>query len=117
LTLTLIFNHAAYMNPETRPQSAIVDSTGTVLPLNQLRDVAEAAVSFGNCDCAANVPRSGFLRRLSDHVQAWFDLPFGYEDESGFHYAQSSHWDRDVATERIVTANFLPADQAPKLHP
>jgi hypothetical protein len=116
LTFTLIFNHAAYMNPETRPQSAIVDSTGTVLPLNQLRDVAKA-VALQNRDCADAVLRPGFLRRLSHHVQAWFDLPFGYEDESGFHYAQRSHWDRDVATERIVTANFLPADQAPKLHP
>lgn len=30
----------------------------------------------------------GFWSRLTAHIRAWFEVPVGYEDESGFHYGQ-----------------------------
>lgn len=29
---------------------------------------------------------AGFWSRLTARVRAWFEVPLGYEDESGFHY-------------------------------
>jgi len=30
----------------------------------------------------------GFWSRLTARIRAWFEVPTGYEDESGFHYGQ-----------------------------
>lgn len=32
--------------------------------------------------------RDGFWARLTASLRGWFEVPFGYEDEQGFHYGQ-----------------------------
>jgi hypothetical protein len=35
---------------------------------------------------ASSAAPTGFLRRLSARLVSWFTIPYGYEDETGFHY-------------------------------
>lgn len=42
----------------------------------------------------------GWWARFTARIRAWFDVPFGYEDESGFHYgAQPAPQPARFATE------------------
>jgi hypothetical protein len=50
---------------------------------------------LANQDCAAMVLGLGWWQRFSIRVQAWFEIPFGYQNESGFHYDRPPKWDRD----------------------
>jgi hypothetical protein len=38
---------------------------------------------------AASAP-VGFWSQLTARVRAWFEVPFGYQDEQGFHYGQQT---------------------------
>lgn len=49
-----------------------------------------------------------FLNRLSDCILSWFDVPEGYQDESGFHYgpqptATKSNYSGLSAAEELLT--------------
>ena len=44
--------------------------------------------------------RSDFIHRLTDQIQDWLEIPYGYQDEAGFHYG-FPEWDRDRATQLI----------------
>lgn len=40
--------------------------------------------SAGETGC----PSAGIWRRWAHRLRTWFEIPYGYEDESGFHYGQ-----------------------------
>lgn len=50
---------------------------------------AKNEIETGHCD--APIPPSvpvSFWGQFTARIRAWFEVPFGYEDESGFHYGQ-----------------------------
>jgi hypothetical protein len=60
----------------------------------------------------------GFWQRLLAQVRSWFEIPYGYEDENGFHYghepapqllaAPSADWPK-VFTDRACDARMSPS--------
>lgn len=50
-------------------------------------DSASNEVTAAGGDAAGSGPATtGFWSRLAMRVRSWFEVPLGYEDESGFHY-------------------------------
>ena len=39
-------------------------------------------------DDSATATRPGYWRRLVTRVRSWFEIPYGYQDEKGFHYGK-----------------------------
>lgn len=67
---------------------------------------------------SATPSRAGFWQRLASRVSSWFEIPYGYEDESGFHYGQEpvpspfaaqSNSTPKVFTDRACDAMLSPA--------
>jgi hypothetical protein len=66
---------------------------------------------------------SGFWGRLTARVRSWFTVPYGYEDETGFHYgaAPVPDWAKKrnsaalpVLTDRAAHAIRYPEASAPE---
>jgi len=61
----------------------------------------------GHQSPASAVPACGsFWQQLFDRVHSWFEIPYGYEDENGFHYG------REPAPRRPATAPKVLTDRA-----
>lgn len=63
--------------------------------------------------------RTGFWARFTARIRSWFEVPLGYEDDTGFHYgAQSAPTPRPAGETTPVRTQVLTdrADQAIK-HP
>lgn len=42
--------------------------------------------SSSNPSAASSIGPNGFWSRVVARVRSWFEIPYGYEDEKGFHY-------------------------------
>ena len=54
----------------------------------------------------------GFWQRFLTRVRSWFEIPFGYEDEDGFHYGHEPVAPK-VFTDRASDAMFSPSSPPP----
>jgi hypothetical protein len=102
--------------------------------LGQIYSVTQKPTELPNSQVLSGVTRweteahamagaSGFWGRLAARVRSWFEVPYGYEDETGFHYgpAPTPEWAKKlnsvglpVLTDRAAHAIRYPEASAPK---
>lgn len=80
-----------------------------MLPLDQMRAESDGATPKHR-DCAKAVMQHGLFQRFCDRVQSWFEVPYGFEDETGFHYGRRDDWDRDHVA---ISLTVLPSKAGP----
>lgn len=51
-----------------------------------LEQNSRQAFQSGHRPAPATPPQSGIWQRFTVRVRSWFEIPYGYEDEYGFHY-------------------------------
>jgi hypothetical protein len=77
-------------------QILIVTPKSTELPNSQVL----SGVTRWETEAQAVAVVSGFWGRLAARVRSWFEIPFGYEDETGFHYgpAPTPEWAKKTSS-------------------
>lgn len=48
-----------------------------------------SGVTRWETETPAATAATGFWGRLAARVRSWFEVPYGYEDETGFHYGRA----------------------------
>lgn len=86
----------------TKPDSSSI-TEAAALSLDQMLAEPGGAIPKHQ-DCAKAVMRHGLFQRFCDRVQSWFEIPYGFQDELGFHYGRPAGWDRDHAAGRMAAA-------------
>jgi hypothetical protein len=90
--------------------------TRVILPEQQAPSRKESSDRADNPFSPA-AARTGFWARFTARIRSWFEVPLGYEDDTGFHYGtQSAPTPRPTAETTPVRAQVLTdrADQAIK---
>jgi hypothetical protein len=98
-----------------RPDRSLM-KTRVNLPEQQASSRKESS-SWANDLISPAATRVGFWARLTARLRSWFEVPLGYEDDTGFHYgAQSTPTARQATETTPVRAQTLTdrADQAIK---